>query len=248
MKKTLILIFLAAVLLCSRASAQNVLGNGHFEKWRNLEGTPPHGQAVGWDGSAPVQAPDLTGSGFSALLRGGTMIYQLLNGTKSFPADFQISQTVVIMEGEGWQQPLWITLQETGPDGQAVGRHDWIQLRVAGSRGVFSIQANTGAAGSERWQTIAQEVIEASEYDRQKNEFTTKKAYIITISYDASNDSYTVSCGKVGEAPVAIPNITYFAQRTNGSGRLAYVSYSGVGADSQYWAAVSDVDIGTKNP
>ncbi len=119
---------------------------------------------------------------------------------------------------------------------------------MAGSRGAFSIQANTGAAGADRWQTIAQDVFEASEYDRETNEFVTKKAFVITISRDASNDSYTVSYGRVGETSVAIPNITYFAQRSNGSGRLAYVSYSGVGADTQYWAAVGDVDISPKNP
>lgn len=248
MKKTLILMFAAGVFLCGRASAQQVLGNGRFEKWSDLGGTPPHGQALGWGGSTPVQTPALAGSGFSALLKGGTMIYQLLNAAPSFPADFQISQTVAVMEGDGWQQPLWITLQETGPDGEAPGRHDWIQLRVAGSRGVFSIEANTGAAGSARWQRIAQEVVEASVYDQEKNKFTTKKPFVITISRDPSSDSYTVSYGKVGEAPVEIPNITYFAQPSNGSGKLAFVSYSGVGADTQYWAAVGGVEIVTKKP
>jgi len=240
--------FSVGVFLCGRASAQKVIGNGHFEEWKDLAGTPPSGQAVGWGGSAPVRAPDLAGSGFSALLKGGNMIYQLLNGSRSFPADFQVSQTIVVMEGQGWQQPLWITLQETGPDGKAAGRHDWIQLRVAGTRGAFSIEANTGATGNDRWQTIAQEVIEASEYDREKNKFVTKKPFVITISHSAGNDSYTVSYGKAGEAPVEVSNLTYFAQPSNGSGRLAFVSYSGVGADTQYWAAVGDVDISTENP
>lgn len=240
--------FAAGVFLCGRASAQKVLGNGYFEKWEGLDGKPPQGQAVSWGGSTPVQAPALAGPGFSALLKGGTMLYQLLNVAESFPADFQLSQTFVVMEGDGWQQPLWITLQETGPDGEAVGRHDWIQLRVAGSDGVFSIEANTGAAGNERWQTIAQEVIEASAYDWDKNKFTTKKPFVITITRDRSSDSYTVSYGKVGEAAVEIPNITYFAQPSNGSGRLAFISYSGVGADTKYWAAVGGVEITTKNP
>lgn len=248
MKKMLILMCSIGIFVCGRASAQQVLGNGRFEKWTDLDGMPPHGQVVGWGGSSPVQAPNLNGSGSSALLRGGTMIYQLLNDTQSFPAEFQISQTIVVMAGEGWQQPLWITLQETGSDGQAAGRHDWIQLRVAGSRGAFSIEANTGAAGNNRWQTIAHEVFEASEYDPERNEFLTKNAFVITISRGANGDSYTVSYGKVGEAPVEIPDITYFAQPSNGSGRLAFVSYSGVGADTQYWAAVSDVEISTKYP
>jgi hypothetical protein len=248
MNKMLKITFAAGVLLCGQVSAQQVLGNGHFEEWRDLAGTPPRGQAVGWGGSAPVRAPDLSGTGFSALLRGGNMIYQLLNGARSFPADFQISQTFVVMGGDGWQQPLWITLQETGPDGLAEGRHDWIQLRVAGSRGAFSIEANTGAEGVDRWQTIAQDVIEPSEYDLERNKFTTKKAFVITISRGAGNDSYAVSYGKVGEASVEIPNITHFAQPSNGSGRLAFISYSGVGADTHYWAAVSGVEISTANP
>ena len=248
MKKTLIVMFAAGAFLCGRASAQKIIGNGHFEEWKDLAGTPPSGQAVSWGGSAPVRAPDLTGTGFSALLKGGNMIYQLLNEALSFPDNFQISQTIVVMEGEGWQQPLWITLQETGPDGQAAGRHDWIQLRVAGKGGVFSIEANTGAEGNGRWQTLAQEACEASEYDREKNKFITKKPFVITISHGAGNESYSVSYGKVGEAAVEIPDITYFAQPSNGSGRLAFVSYSGVGADTQYWAAVSGVEISTKNP
>lgn len=240
---TLALQALVTLALTQSVFSQNLIFNGDLQNWSDLRGEPPLGIPTGWGGEEIVQGPGLSDAEtYSAILPGGKMFYQVLSSKSEYPSSFQVRQTIAVVESAGWQQPLSIVLQETGADGGIEGRHDWIKLRIAGAKGVFSIQAHDGSAGSP-WQTIAENVITPSTYLPSSNTFETKNAFVIEIRYQASSKTYSVSYGEASGSLTTISDLAYFFEPSNGSQRLAFVAYAGVGDTSQYQAVVGAISV-----
>lgn len=233
---------MALALIFSLPANAQLIQNGGFENWTAVSGTPPRGTPDGWgnNGVTPIQAPGLvTGSSYSAELKGGGVIYQPF--AKPYLSSFQVSQVIAVNANAGWTQPLWITYQESGPDGSFTDRHDWILLRIAGSGSSMNIEARDGASAT--WISIADNVINTSSYDSTTNTFTTLNAYNIVLTYDAISNKYSISYGLVGSTLTTVSNLDYFIQPSNGSKNLVFASYSGVGDSGTYFAAVDNVAL-----
>lgn len=234
---------IAALILVQPLLSQNLIFNGNMQKWGDLRGEPPRGMPAGWGGEKIVQGPGLSDSEtYSAILPGGKVFYQVLSVKDEFPSSFRVRQTISVIDDPGWQQSLIISLQETGAEGGIAGRHDWIRLRFAGAKGFFSIQAHDGSANSP-WQTIAENVIRPATYLPSNNSFEAKAGYVVEIQYEAASNTYSVSYGEVGSSLTTVSDLAYYCEPSNGSHKLAFIAFAGVGDSSQYKAAVGAISV-----
>jgi len=245
--KTLSILFagVIGVAMLSSVQGQHYIFNGDFKDWSDLTGTPPTGTPNGWSGDPVGQGPGLTTDrSYCALIEKGKMIYQTINLKVEFSRNFLVTQDIAIMTGSGWQQPLIMSFQETGPDGAFIGRHDWIKIRIAGTTKGFSIHAYDGTA-TPPWQPVVNDVIMPSVYNPSNNTFDTKNAYTISLTYHASLGSYVISYGELGQSTNKSVELKLFCEPTNGSGRLAFISYAGGGTGPRYSAAIGSVMVTT---
>lgn len=247
MKKHLFLCALG-LLAGSTLHAGDYLQNGNFNEWTSVDGNPPAGEPTAWIGGKPVQAPGLAkGSKYSALLQGNMEIYQGLDFHRGFPLSFQIKQTVAITAGgDEWQQPLRITLQETGPEGKFDGRHNWIQLRITKDDHARSCSIEARSGDDSAWKPVAKNAIPLSEYDSDRNSYPRSVPVDIIITHKGDAKTYSVSYGESGRSMKTVDGLEFFAEPSNGSQKLAFVSYAAPGKESQYLAAVDDVSVSEK--
>lgn len=220
------------------------LFNGNLEDWKSISGTPPTGQPTYWAvwDSRPIKVPGLgAGSMASAFVTASTasiLVQDLISPTSKATIGFQLAATD---PGSPSSRSFHLILYSTNSSNAYMSL---VVLRtVQGSKaGKLSLQAFNGS-----WQTIAADAFDASVYVASSNSFTTLKIYNMSIAFDFSTDSYSVSYGLLDSTMTTLKNVNMFQNApgpTNGE-QLTRLYFSGAYSTSGY--AIDNVTVTSSN-
>lgn len=206
--------------------AQNVLANGDFEKWVILEGNPPSGQPLSWglgqSSSKPIRIPGFVrGSDYAAWMRPGDK-NAMARGAQTAMTTFELDFYLVAEDpGSPTARSFNLSINEKGT------ANPTLNLRlVQGTRpGQLTLQAFNG----KRWMTLAEDAMQASVYDAEKNTFPALHAYRLQLKVCLEGEgSYALAYGPENGELTRLTDLRDFQSPVTGAGLSGFSFVSGM--------------------